>query len=135
MNVQMELTFPDREEKDLEQLNALLSSVNWSDVRIKEFDGYHAKTSKMDPKTGAVTSVKHWYGFDQIVLECRQNEGEPGHRYQVETEYCTQPVSSDAYHDRWTQAHPDSVMRILSNISFDDGGHAFVVCFHERDRE
>lgn len=132
MKVHMEFTFPDREEKDLEQLNALLSSVNWSEVHLEDFNGYHAKTSTMDQNTGTVCSVTHRYGFDRVVLECEQEKDEPGHRYQVETEYRTQAVSSDEYHDCWSEAHPDCVMRVLSCISFDDGGSAFVVLFHER---
>lgn len=132
MKVHMEFTFPDREEKDLEQLNALLSSVNWSEVHLEDFDGYHAKTSTMDSKAGAVCSVTHRYGFDRVALECEQEEDEPGHHYQLETEYRTQAVSTDEYHDRWSEAHPDCVMRTLSCVSFDGGGKAFICLFHEK---
>lgn len=123
----MEFTFPDREETDLEQMNAPLSSVNWSEVDLEDFNGYHAKTSTMDPKSGAVRSVTLRYGFDWVVLECGQIMHKPGYRYQVEAEYCTQAVSSDESHDRWLEAHPDCVMGVLSCISFDDGGKAFAV--------
>lgn len=132
MNVKMDITFPDRAETDLEQLNALLSSVRWSQVKSEHYDGYHAKATTTDSNTGAVLSVTHRYGFDRIQLECVQEENEPGYRYQVETEYCTQVISGDEYHDRWSEAHPDYVMRLLSRICFDDGGCAFVVFYHER---
>lgn len=110
----------------------LLSSVNWSEVHLEDFNGYHAKTSTMDQNTGEICSVTHRYGFDQIVLECEREDDKPGYRYQVETEYLTQAISSDEYHDCWSEEHPDYVMRVLSCISFDDGGSAFVVLFHER---
>ena len=132
MKVHMEFTFPDREEKDLEHLNAMLSSMKWSEVRLEDFNGYHEKTSTMDQNTGEICSVTHRYGFDQVVLECEREDGEPGYRYQVETEYLTQAISSDEYHDCWSEEHPDYVMRVLSCISFDDGGSAFVVLFHEK---
>ena len=64
--------------------------------------------------------------------EEQQEKDEPGYRYQVETEYLTQAISSDEYHDCWSEEHPDYVMRVLSCISFDDGGSAFVVLFHEK---
>ena len=128
----MEFTFPDREEKDLEYLNAMLSSMKWSEVRLEDFNGYHEKTSTMDQNTGEICSVTHRYGFDQVVLECEREDDEPGYRYQVETEYLTQAISSDEYHDCWSEEHPDYVMRVLSCISFDDGGSAFVVLFHEK---
>ena len=132
MKVHMEFTFPDREEKDLEHLNAMLSSMKWSEVRLEDFNGYHEKTSTMDQNTGEICSVTHRYGFDQVVLECERQDDEPGYRYQVETEYLTQAISSDEYHDCWSEEHPDYVMRVLSCISFDDGGSAFVVLFHEK---
>ena len=132
MKVHMEFTFPDREEKDLEHLNAMLSSMKWSEVRLEDFNGYHEKNSTMDQNTGEICSVTHRYGFDQVVLECEREDDEPGYRYQVETEYLTQAISSDEYHDCWSEEHPDYVMRVLSCISFDDGGSAFVVLFHEK---
>ena len=132
MKVHMEFTFPDREEKDLEHLNAMLSSMKWSEVRLEDFNGYHEKTSTMDQNTGEICSVTHRYGFDQVVLECEREDDEPGYRYQVETEYLTQAISSDEYHDCWSEEHPDYVMRVLSCISFDDGGSAFVVLFHDK---
>ena len=132
MKVHMEFTFPDREEKDLEHLNAMLSSMKWSEVRLEDFNGYHEKTSTMDQNTGEICSVTHRYGFDQVVLECEREDDEPGYRYQVETEYLTQAISSDEYHDCWSEEHPDYVMRVLSCISFDDGGSAFVVLFHKK---
>ena len=97
-----------------------------------DFNGYHEKTSTMDQNTGEICSVTHRYGFDQVVLECEREDDEPGYRYQVETEYLTQAISSDEYHDCWSEEHPDYVMRVLSCISFDDGGSAFVVLFHEK---
>ena len=72
MKVHMEFTFPDREEKDLEHLNAMLSSMKWSEVRLEDFNGYHEKTSTMDQNTGEICSVTHRYGFDQVVLECER---------------------------------------------------------------
>ena len=132
MKVHMEFTFPDREEKDLEHLNAMLSSMKWSEVRLEDFNGYHEKTSTRDQNTGEICSVTHRYGCDQVVLECEREDDEPGYRYQVETEYLTQAISSDEYHDCWSEEHPDYVMRVLSCISFDDGGSAFVVLFHEK---
>ena len=134
MKVHMEFTFPDREEKDLEHLNAMLSSMKWSEVRLEDFNGYHEKTSTMDQNTGEICSVTHRYGFDQVVLECEREDDEPGYRYQVETEYLTQAISSDEYHDCWSEEHPDYVMRVLSCISFDDGGSAFVVLFDEKGK-
>ena len=127
MKVHMEFTFPDREEKDLEHLN-----VKYAQRILMDFNGYHEKTSTMDQNTGEICSVTHRYGFDQVVLECEREDDEPGYRYQVETEYLTQAISSDEYHDCWSEEHPDYVMRVLSCISFDDGGSAFVVLFHEK---
>ena len=57
MNVRMELAFPERRREDLERLNALLGSVNWSSVQYSDFEGYHAECKEYAADSGEVCSV------------------------------------------------------------------------------
>lgn len=133
MNVRMELAFPERRREDLERLNALLGSVNWSSVQYSDFEGYHAECKEYAADSGEVCSVTHWYGLDRITLECRQEEGKPGYRYRMSTEYLPpeREIAPGSYYSLWANAHPGCVLRMMSHVEFENGGNAFVVLFRE----
>ena len=137
MNVQMEITFPDgQDETQLEQLNALLSSVEWSKVRLKEFNGGSVTTLHFSQNTNEQPSKSYGYAFEHVMLECSREEGEPVSRYQIETEYLPQEqvVSSDRYREKWLKAHPERQMVQMSQIAFEDE-RAFVVLSREKTED
>ena len=136
MKVQMEWTFPDREKKDLEQLNALLGSAEWSEVEINSFDGYHASSESFSARDGKSALKTNWYGFSRMLLECSREAGEQASRYQVETEYLPpeQVVSADLYCEWWLEAHPDKQIMQLYEIAFKEA-RAFVILSREKTED
>ena len=76
MKVQMEIEFPDgQDETELEQLNNLLSSVEWSKVRLKGFDGGSVTTLHLPQSTDGRSLITSGYAFDHITLECSGKRG------------------------------------------------------------
>ena len=113
MKVQMEIEFPDgQDETELEQLNNLLSSVEWSKVRLKGFDGGSVTTLHLPQSTDGRSLITSGYAFDHITLECSREKGQPTSRYQIETEYLPQEqaVSAGLYRECWMKAHPERQM-------------------------
>ena len=137
MKVQMEIEFPDgQDETELEQLNNLLSSVEWSKVRLKGFDGGSVTTLHLPQSTDGRSLITSGYAFDHITLECSREKGQPTSRYQIETEYLPQEqaVSAGLYRECWMKAHPERQMMQMNEIAFEDE-RAFVVLSREKTED
>ena len=137
MKVQMEIEFPDgQDETELEQLNNLLSSVEWSKVRLKGFDGGSVTTLHLPQSTDGRSLITSGYAFDHITLECSREKGQPTSRYQIETEYLPQEqaVSAGLYRECWMKAHPERQMMQMNEIAFKDA-KAFVVLSREKTEQ
>ena len=129
----MTFEFTDREDTDLRYINAALSGMKLSKLNIEDDDGYLAKRTEFDAVTQEPRGISYRYGFDRLVLEYEADEDETLYTWQVDTQAFAKGKykDSNAFHDMWCSAHPDRVMRALTQYSFQDAD-VFVVLHHEK---
>ncbi len=131
----MKITFEFSDERnpdDLHLVNEALSGMGLSELKIADSDGYLQTQIKYKDEVPQETIRR--YGFDKLVLECKCNEEEGLCHYQIDTEAIEkgQINSSSVYHDLWCAQHPERIMRVLTQISFDKAD-VFIVLHHEKE--
>lgn len=102
--------FKDRSEADLERLNALLSELPLTDLRLGGTpDTYTAICTRYAPDTQAVTEQSASAGIDHIQLIGRRLPGNPTRRYQVDVGICDADQDLVEFSANWRAQHPDRV--------------------------
>lgn len=91
-----------REESDLQQLNALLSTMPLQDLHLEDEEGYLCTT-----KDGAEQVLGRRYGLDSGTLHCKIARWSPGYHYQIDT-FTENPGEDHKERIRkWMKKHPD----------------------------
>ena len=122
----------DREVSGLEQLNGALAGLPLSELSIERCDGYLATKTSFD-SNGSTTAVTKEYGFDDVAFECQQSPDE-ALIYQIEAATFEKGKITGSYHDIWCAEHPDRIMRVLREVSFDTA-EVFIVLHHQRVKD
>ncbi len=127
----MRFDFQDHDTADISSVNAALSGMRLSHLKVEDSDGYLAVCTSYD-QDQRPAGTTYRYGFDHLSLAC-ETEGDDLHTWQIDAQaYPKGELSgSDAFHDLWCRAHPDRVIRVLVQYGFDNAD-AFVVLYHER---
>jgi len=133
----LKLSFDPRErdhKKNLELVNAALDTMKLSEINIKNIKSYTAATETFD-KEGKSTSKQYFFGFDEIELECKQENGEDLQVYQMDAVSFPkeEAKNNEEFHDFWVKEHPDRLMRTLTKY----GGDKYIsyVLFHHEKKK
>ena len=119
--------FPEREETDLQQLNAMLATMKLKKLKLEDFETYLCTTSD-----GKGKILGYRLGLDSGKLICIPAEDDQeSNIYQIDCEVVEYPMESDQYVDCWRSAHPDQVVRTLIAMDY-NGETGFVVLHHQK---
>ena len=119
--------FPEREEADLQQLNAMLATMKLKKLKLEDFETYLCTTSDGNGKI-----LNHRLGLDCGKLVCIPAEDDQeSNIYQIGCEVVKYPKDSDQYVDFWWKTHPDRVVRTLIAMDY-SGKTGFVVLHHQK---
>lgn len=119
--------FPEREETDLQQLNAMLATMKLKKLKLEDFETYLCTTSDGNGKI-----LNHRLGLDCGKLVCIPAEDDQeSNIYQIGCEVVERPMDSDQYVDCWRAAHSDRVVRTLIAMDY-SGKTGFVVLHHQK---
>lgn len=130
--------------KNLENINSALKNLRVSQIHLQDFEGY-VVSQTIFGKNNEESSTKYFYGLDAVALECKQEEGEDIHVYQIET--AAFPKNSDIllkdenvfelnepFHAKWTKEHPERVIREMLKLSYEKA-EVYLLLHHERKKE
>ena len=128
----MKITFDlaARDPDQLEYVNKALENLPLSNLKIEDSKGYlQTKIDYDENERPKATTYR--YGFDSLVLDCGFGDEGP-YYYQIDAEAFPkgQVANSAIFHDLWCSAHPDRVMRVLTQYDFKTAD-AFVVLHHQ----
>lgn len=119
--------FPEREETDLQQLNAMLATMKLKKLKLEDFETYLCTTSD-----GKGKIMNYRLGLDSGKLICIPAEDDQeSNIYQISCEVVAHPIDSERYVDCWMKAHPDRVVRTLIAMDCNDKT-GFVVLHHQK---
>ena len=126
----LEFNFKDREETDLEELNAILSAMTLISLKLEDKDSYRAIMQDGNGKL-----LRRRLGFDSgVLIGTRPRHGERGYRYQIDTAVVDASVDSDEYTQIWRDLHPDRVIRAIYEGGNDEH-RTFVILHHRKDSQ
>ncbi len=127
----MKFEFKNRELTDMNYVNAALSGMRLSDLKVEDGDGYLEVRTAYNQAQQPTETTYH-YGFDNLVLACEADDDDP-HTWQMDAQAFPKGELSESnlFHDKWCGEHPDRAMRVLTQYSFDNAD-AFVVLHHEK---
>lgn len=130
--------FPNRESKDIELVNEVLSKIPLSSLSFGEdtdsYDDYLLVAKRYD-KGKKLTDTAYRYGFETLKLICTMDKTKDLHYYQIDTAaYPKNAVKdTDEIQDKWRKDHPDRTLRIYSVIEFNSSNaYGFVIVHHEK---
>lgn len=118
--------FKNRNAKDVEQLNAILSTMVLEDLRLEDSTGYLATTT--DEKDNL---LHQRYGVDRGTLICTLAKDDTGYHYQIDTAAVDQSVTHETFLEIWRNSHPDRVHRIVYRVKFDDMA-GYLIIHHQK---
>ncbi len=118
--------FKNREESDLQQLNALLATMDLSDLSLEDFTGYLAVTEDGDGNL-----LHKRYGLDSGKLVCELADNGNGYCYQIDTIVADRSVDYDAFVNGWRESHPDRTWRTVFKIGFQED-FACIILHHQK---
>ena len=119
--------FPEREETDLHQLNAMLATMALKKLKLEDFETYLCTSSN---DKGNILDCR--LGLDRGTLVCIPAEDDQERDiYQISCEVVAHPMDSDQYVDCWRATHPDRVVRTLIAMDY-SGKTGFVVLHHQK---
>ena len=120
--------------KNLELVNAALDTMKLSEINIKNIKSYTAATETFD-KEGKSTSKQYFFGFDEIELECKQENGKNLHVYQMDAVSFPkeEAKNNEEFRVFWVKEHPDRVMRTLTQYG-GDKYISYVLFHHEKNK-
>ena len=120
--------------KNLELVNAALDTMKLSEISIKNIKSYTATTETFD-KDGKSTSKNYFFGFDEIELECKQENGKNLYVYKMDAVSFPkeEAKNNEEFRVFWVKEHPDRVMRTLTQY----GGDKYIsyVLFHHEKKK
>lgn len=119
--------FPEREETDLQQLNAMLATMRLKKLKLEDFETYLCTTSD-----GKGKIMNYRLGLDSGTLICIPAEDDQeSDIYQIDCEVVGHPIDSDMYVNGWRTTHPDRVVRTLIAMNY-NGKTGFVLLHHQK---
>ena len=120
--------------KNLELVNAALDTMKLSEISIKNIKSYTATTETFD-KDGKSTSKNYFFGFDEIELECKQENGKNLYVYKMDAVSFpkVEAKNNEEFRVFWVKEHPDRVMRTLTQYG-GDKYISYVVFHHEKKK-
>lgn len=119
--------FHNRQQEDLDQINALLAVMQLEDLQLEDAEGYLATTSDAQ---GVLLGRR--YGLDSGRLICRIAENGGGNRYRIDTCVEDSCLDPDECLQHWRDSHPDRAMRIAIVVNF-DAVNGYLIVHHEKD--
>ena len=100
----IEMTFKDRRETDLPQINALLATMPLKELEVKESRGYLAVTRSPQ-------GTERRYGLDEARLVCHLADcSEEGFCYQIDAITYEHWEDEDGLMQRWRETHPGRIL-------------------------
>ena len=132
--ITLQFTFHERAAEDLGQINRILASMDLTDARIEEFDGYLATRQKMEE--GVAVETTYRYGFDSCTLVCEKAEFGQTRLYQIATAVFeeTEAMDSEKFRTYWRAAYPERKLKTLMELECNEMT-AFIVVFFEEKAE
>lgn len=126
------LSFTDRDPAALDTINSLLAALKLSRLKIDDIQGHLATETTFDRDNRPI-SLLHRYGIDSVQFTCAKVPGETGYIFQIAAEFRegSKKITADDFHDQWSAAHPDLVIRSLLCISYREG-LVFLFLYHRR---
>ena len=105
-----------------------------SEINIKNIESYTAAKETFD-EDGKSTSKNYFFGFDEIELECKQENGKNLYVYKMDAVSFPkeEAKNNEEFHDFWVKEHPDRLMRTLTQY----GGDKYIsyVLFHHEKKK
>ncbi len=118
--------FENREATDLQQLNALLATMEMGDLELEDMQDYLAII-----KDGDGNLVGKRYGVDSGTLVCKQPNTGNGYCFQIDSIVADPSVDSDTLMDGWQEGHPDRILCTYMTIGFEDA-IAYLLLHHQK---
>lgn len=119
--------FPEREEADLQQLNAMLATMKLKKLKLEDFETYLCTTTDGNGKI-----LNHRLGLDCGKLVCIPAEDDQeSNIYQIDCEVVGYPMESDMYVNGWRTTRPDRIVRTLIAMNY-NGKTGFVLLHHQK---
>lgn len=108
---EIRFSFTQRDERDLDSLNRLLSGLPVSHVELHVVQGYIARVRHYEPdgSGGSVaTSTEYHAGVDEGVLVCREDRRQPRHICRIDEQALQgSPPDDKTFIADWEKQHPD----------------------------
>ncbi|MBQ6774777.1 MAG: hypothetical protein IJP48_12060 [Synergistaceae bacterium] len=137
-NFEIVFNFPERDAKDIDRVNEILSYIPLSYLEIKENNGgydSYVGVSKQYDKNRVLTNITYRLGFDSLTLLCTAGTQEDMYYYQIDTRAFPKEIlkNSEDFEKIWRQDHPDRVARVFTTLSFDQSNAwGFVILHHKK---
>ena len=124
----LEFHFQNREETDLDQINAELAKHALSNLEIVDRHGYLA-TQTVTNGSSPDKQIRYWYGLDDLVLHCTPATDKACYHYQIGTMVFNKDEADCC--EQYRKTIPDRVMRLSIELECEDV-RALVVLHHEK---
>ena len=117
MTFELSFNFPDEKAKGFDLINAALSNMELSDLRIAEQKGSLVVVQFAD----ASKPKQYGYQLSEIALKCNQNTKTGNYHFQFDSaafpwEECDEDKD---YMETWKKNHPDREICFLQTVTYD----------------
>lgn len=126
--IKINFDFNHRRPEDLEQLNAMLATMELQDLRLQDTSHYLSTTTD-----GEGNLIGHRFGMDSGELICKLSKGRFGYYYQIDPVVVDESVVHEEFLDAWRESHPERVVRIVIRSEYDEVV-GYLIVHHQRSR-
>lgn len=124
--IKINFDFNHRRPEDLEQLNAMLATMELQDLRLQNTSHYLSTTTD-----GEGNLIGHRFGMDRGELICKLSKGMSGYYYQIDSVVVDESVVHEEFLDVWRESHPERVVRIVIRSEYDEVV-GYLIIHHQR---
>ena len=124
--IKINFDFNHRRPEDLEQLNAMLATMELQELRLQDTSHYLSTTTD-----GEGNLIGHRFGMDRGELICKLSKGMSGYYYQIDSVVVDESVVDEEFLDVWRESHPERVVRIVIRSEYDEVVGCLIV-HHQR---
>lgn len=124
--IKINFDFNHRRPEDLEQLNAMLATMELQDLRLQDTSHYLSTTTD-----GEGNLIGHRFGMDRGELICKLSKGMSGYYYQIDSVVVDESVVHEEFLDVWRESHPERVVRIVIRSEY-DAVVGYLIIHHQR---
>ena len=124
--IKINFDFNYRRPEDLEQLNAMLATMELQDLRLQDTSHYLSTTTD-----GEGNLIGHRFGMDRGELICKLSKGMSGYYYQIDSVVVDESVVHEEFLDAWRESHPERVVRIVIRSEYDEVV-GYLIVHHQR---